>query len=420
MYSPFYDQKGKALTINQLKYHHLEQLMDCDEGHHLEFKKLLEDNGKAQLAKEIASFANCEGGWLIIGMDDKTREIVPIDRIDYSQKIGKIACRISPMPEFETRFLPMPEDKNKGVLVVYVYEGVNAPYICNGSVYVRSGSSKEPVKPADRGNIEYLYERSRLNRQEVEAFCHRDYYYAYNKILMKTTPSPIANIYLKNLSAKKDKRLNYYKKRDEVIAFVKQSLPLFEHISYSMNSIIFMHKTIYPGTNGATFIFELYYDWSCKISIPLGTSGDDELEQFRNQFNYLGIRRSLLENFKIANGTTVCNALFGGIHLFASIAKKYKLKAKDYAFCTEFENIGDMVLAFHGTAFNNYIKTYGVPYAHKETNRTKIDYFNDGSNFKFDNLAGAYVVDYLAAAFGYRSDSISEILRESNAILLAE
>ena len=89
MYSPFIDEKGNTLPISKLKYSHLMQLKECDEGHHLEYKKLLEDGGKAQLAKEIASFANCEGGWLIVGIDDKTREIIPVDRCDYSQRIGK-------------------------------------------------------------------------------------------------------------------------------------------------------------------------------------------------------------------------------------------------------------------------------------------------------------------------------------------
>ena len=68
-------------------------------------------------------------------------------------------------------FLTMPENKKSGVLLVYVYEGRNAPYVCNGSIYVRSGSSKEPIKPADRGNIEYLYERSKEYIKEIEDFC---------------------------------------------------------------------------------------------------------------------------------------------------------------------------------------------------------------------------------------------------------
>ena len=74
MYSPFSDSKGRPLTIEKVKFSHLSQLVDCDEGHHVEYKLLLEDGGKAQLAKEITSFSNCEGGWLIVGIDDKTKE----------------------------------------------------------------------------------------------------------------------------------------------------------------------------------------------------------------------------------------------------------------------------------------------------------------------------------------------------------
>lgn len=84
MYSPFFDKKGRPLPIEKVKLSQLSQLVDCDEGLHVEYKLLLEDGGKAQLAKEITSFANCEGGWLIIGIDDKTKEIKSIDKYDYS------------------------------------------------------------------------------------------------------------------------------------------------------------------------------------------------------------------------------------------------------------------------------------------------------------------------------------------------
>ena len=420
MYSPFMDKKGNPLTISKVKYTHLSQLHDCDEGHHLEYKKLLEDGGKAQLAKEIASFANCEGGWLVVGIDDKTRDFIPIDKCDYSQKVGKIASRISPMPEFETKFLSLPEDKTKGVLIIYVYEGRNAPYICNGSVYVRSGSSKEPVKTADRGNIEYLYSRSRIYTEEVEKFCVRDYYFAYNKILQKSTNASIASIYLKNISMKKDHRLNVYGKRDELIEFVKSHLSLFEHVTYSMESIIFMHKAIFPGSNAATFIFELYYDWSCKIIIPIGCTSDEQREEFKDQFNQLGIRRKTVDNFQIADGTATCDALFGGLKLFEDIANEYNLKEKDYAFCAEFENAEDLVLAFKGNKFKKYVGTYGIPYAHKEINRTPIIYLLNQPNMKFSILATSYLLDYIGAAFGYRSDSIADIINESNHLLIGE
>ena len=417
MYSPFINAKGTPITITQLKYSHLEQLKECDEGHHLEYKKFLEDGGRAQLAKEIASFANCEGGWLIVGIDDKTREIIPVDKCDYSQKVGKIASRISPMPEFETRFLSLPDDKTKGVLVIYVYEGRNAPYVCNGSVYVRSGSSKEPIETADRGNIEYLYERSRTYTQEIESFCKRDYYFPYTNILRTQVSTPIASIYLKNISMKKDRYMNIYKNRDRVIEFVKGTKNLFEYVGYSMDSIVFMHRKTMPGSNSLTFIFELYYDWSCKIILPIGCESTDQREAFKEQFNQLGVARKFTENFEVADGTMACNALFNGLQLFASLAKKYKLQEKDYAFCAEFENTGELILAFWGNTYRNYIKEYGIPYSHKEIHRSEFLYFRKAPHVKFSDMATAFLLDYIAAAFGYRSDSIGEILIESNDIV---
>ncbi len=323
------------------------------------------------------------------------------------------------MPEFETRFISLPDDKTKGVLVIYVYEGRNAPYICNGSVYVRSGSSKEPIKAAERGNIEYLYSRSRIYTEEIERFCSRDYYFAYNKVFQKTTNIPIASIYLKNTSMKNDRRLDIYKNRDALIEFVKSKLSVFEHITYSMDSIIFMHKDILPGSKGGTFIFEIYYDWSCKIIIPIGCD-EYKSEGFKEQFHQLGVSNAMLDNFRIADGTSICSALFSGLTLFSEIAKKYGLKEKDYAFCTEFENAGDLILAFWGDKFKDYIRSNGIPYAHKEFNRSEIQYFRNGTNLKFSDLAASFLLDYIGAAFGYRSVSIAEIISDSNHTIIGD
>lgn len=414
MYSPFFDKKGQPLSIEKIKYSHLSQLVDCDEGHHVEYKLLLEDGGKAQLAKEITSFANCEGGWLIVGIDDKTKEIKPIDKQDYSQRIGKIATRISPMPEFSTRFLTSPDNKKTGVLIVYVFEGKNAPYICNGSVYVRSGSSKEPIRPADRGNIEYLYERSKEYQKRVEDFCQRDFYYAYNNIIQRKPTSPIANVYLKNISAKHNNYFNLYANRDKFIEFIKSEDNIFEHISYSMNSIIFMHKFILPGSNSATFVFEFFYDWSCKVTIPIGISDEYKMDSYIDLFLDLGINENAIRKFKLASGTVIFNALFWSLVLFEKIAKQYALKEKDYAFCIELENAEEVVPVFDGEKYKEYITQYGIPYAHKEVNKSKILYLRDYPNFHFKQLSGSFISDNLGAAFGFRSDSVFDILQDSN------
>ncbi len=414
MYSPFLDSKGNSLKISNIRYNHLSQLQDCEEGHQLEFKCKLEDNGKAQLAKEIASFANCEGGWLIVGIEDKSKNIEPIEKFDYSQKIGKIATRIFPIPEFETKFISLPEDNSRGVLLIYVHEGRNAPYICNGSVYVRSGSSKEPLKPADRGNIEYLTERSKAYQNELEQFFKRDYFFAYNDILHQKVTYPIATIYLKNISSKKEQWLNNYKNRDRIIEFVLDEFGLFEEIQYSMNSIIFIHKRIYPSTNSGTFVFELFYDWSCKIYLPLGGNNISELNDCKNRLIKMGIDEEIVDKFKMIDGSVCGNILFGGLHLFAKIAQRRKLKEKNYAFYLEFENAAENILYFPCELYYEYVDKYGLPFAQKEINKSSIIFFKEHPNIKFADLGITVVKDFLGATFGFRSDTFPDLWKGAN------
>ena len=88
-------------------------------------------------------------------------------------------------------------------------------------------------------------------------------------------------IYLKNISSKRNDYFNLYANRDKFIKFIKSENDIFEHISYSMNSIIFMQKFILPGSNSGTLVFELYYDWSCKITVPVGLSNDSKKEDYK-------------------------------------------------------------------------------------------------------------------------------------------
>lgn len=414
MYSPFFDNKGNALSIERIKYHHLEQLTDCDEGHHVEYKLLLEDGGKTQLAKEITSFANCEGGWLIVGIEDKTKEIKPIEKKDYSQRIGKIATRISPIPEFSTRFLTTPEDKTKGVLVVYVYEGKNAPYICNGSIYVRSGSSKEPIKSADRGNIEYLYERSNTYKKEIKNFCKRDLYLPYNDVSHRRITYPIANIYLKNISSKPNRFLNRYSNRDKLIEFVRSKYDIFESISYSMNSIIFIHKPIIPGTYSGTYVFELFYDWSCKIIVPVPFINENDKNKPKIFLRDLGIAEENIEKIPLTNGFDVFTALISGMIVFEKIAKQYHLKEKDYVYRFELENAQQAVACFDSPKFTEYIKQYGLPYAHMEYNKRNAIYLRDYPKETFVDLRNSMIENDLGSSFGFRSDKIIEIWYDSH------
>lgn len=413
MYSPFYDRQGNPLEISKVKYCHLEKLKDCEEGHHLEFKQKLEDGGKNQLAKEIASFANCEGGWLIVGIEDKSKKIMPIDKFDYSQKVGKIVSKVAPMPEFETRFICLPNEKNKGILIIYVYEGRKAPYVCDGSIYIRCGSNKEPIKPADRGNVEYLVKRSISYDKELNEFFKRDYFFSYNNLIMRKVTYPIVDIYLKNISLQKDNELNKYEERNKLIQFVQGKWPVFEHHQFTMNSIVFSHKKVYPGNNGITLVLEIYYDWSCKIYLPLGNYDNEEISDIKNFYESIGIDKEVIEKFQLINGTE-CNALMCCLMAFEGIAKRYHLKESNYAFGTEIENAGETVMCFGGERYKEYVRKFGIPYAAKEINKSEILYLKDYKKVKFITLVNSIVNDFVGPAYGFESDVIWEILDDNN------
>lgn len=136
VYSPFGDKKGNPLELSKIRFSHLGQLRTVDEGYKVEYKSTFDKSVKDKIPAIITSFANSEGGWLIIGIDDNSHEVtcIPKIRSDYSQTISQLLKeRTSPIPVFDSRFIQNPKNKGEGVLVVEIYEGKFSPYVANGT-----------------------------------------------------------------------------------------------------------------------------------------------------------------------------------------------------------------------------------------------------------------------------------------------
>ena len=71
MYNPF------NKIISEIKYEDLEKLIknNISEGWFIEYKSSFPKNKK--IADSIASFANSEGGWYIVGIEEKENESSP-------------------------------------------------------------------------------------------------------------------------------------------------------------------------------------------------------------------------------------------------------------------------------------------------------------------------------------------------------
>jgi len=109
---------------------------------------------KSRIPKEgigptIASFANTLGGWVILGVDDKTREVVSwkpkgrADDVDYLREL--LRREVDPMPPFAARRMIV---DRKRISLIRVYESADTPHIVRGTgaVFVREPGAKRPVQ----------------------------------------------------------------------------------------------------------------------------------------------------------------------------------------------------------------------------------------------------------------------------------
>ena len=153
--------------INEIEYEDVKNFCDVwGEGFHVEYKSEIKDY-KKHIPKIVSSFANYQGGTLIIGVecDRKKNEVKSIDGIpsknDIEEQIRNIALTNIYHPIMPAvKIVGMPNSDNV-LVVVHVDESVQVPHtiINKTEVYIRSGNINHPYKLADIDRIEYMFKR---------------------------------------------------------------------------------------------------------------------------------------------------------------------------------------------------------------------------------------------------------------------
>lgn len=184
--SIFINASGEMKSLNELTYNDLKTLVDIEEGYIVEYKSTFDSSVKKKIPQIFSSFANSEGGWLIIGVDNDTKGLLKIEkeRTDFDVTITNLLNKVTPKPKYECKFIKEKDEDKDGILVIYVYKGEDTPYIANGTVYIRSGSSKVPIT-SDRATIDTLYRRNENLQQRKEEFSstNMDIDYDYGPLL---------------------------------------------------------------------------------------------------------------------------------------------------------------------------------------------------------------------------------------------
>lgn len=125
----------------------------------------------ADLAPLISAFANAEGGTIVIGIGDKTREIEGIsavgeDHINALLNAARDGCK--PMPKNIPEFLDVNNARGEKdrLLLIHIFPGADQIIrTMNDSVYLRIGDKTREIKGDDLRNLEYS---KNLRRYEDE------------------------------------------------------------------------------------------------------------------------------------------------------------------------------------------------------------------------------------------------------------
>ncbi len=115
----------------------------------------------SDLASIISAFANAEGGTVVIGIDEKTREIEGInscgaDGINNLIAAPKDYCR--PMPAFHEEFVEVENSGGKNDRLLLLHVDASTEQIVrtvNGSTFLRIADRTKELKGEDLRNLEY-------------------------------------------------------------------------------------------------------------------------------------------------------------------------------------------------------------------------------------------------------------------------
>lgn len=145
------------------------------ESRNLEFKSELPKKSEKYI-KSVIAFANTAGGKLVIGVDDKKRQIIGVDETSVFSLMDDIANTISDMcaPQIIPNIY-FKTIEHKCLVIIEIYPGQNRPYFIKSlgkgaGTYVRvSGTSR----PADSVKLKELeLQGSNLSYDEMICIGH--------------------------------------------------------------------------------------------------------------------------------------------------------------------------------------------------------------------------------------------------------
>lgn len=414
MYSPFRNEQGQPKDLADVTYADLSQLADLEEGYVLEFKRTWNENVRKKIPKIIASFANSRGGWLVIGIADDDKSLCPVPRIsaDFSQIFGEL-CRhhVSPTPRFDARFIADPTNDKQGVVVVQVHEGDFPPYVADGVVEIREGSTSGPALGSA---LVELYGKATKRAQEIREFCQRTVWYPCDNATspnMRPVPVPLFSLYLFRMGS----RASISTSRTVIDAHVNAMRAAFKqqamecHVQHAHDSLILRASIAFPGGPAHSAI-ELFPDESMKLTVPAIMLELDAYEKAVTELKEDGIE--VVPSARFIGATRTLKRVTRMASLLDRYVRERGISWTSYAVAYELENMEGVMLWSEKETYRTYIHKHGLLFCGSTDGRSRIRYLDDGEHdsFRARQFAGSHFFEACGLPLGSPDPEDNELV----------
>lgn len=412
-YSPFVSKRGQMKPLKSVRYDDLASLKtnNIEEGYAIEYKSRWDKNFKSgKLCEVITSFANSDGGWLFVGIeDDGSICEIAKERSDFSQTISQcLTEHVSPVPNFDCKFLRRESTCSSGVLVIYVPRSENTPYLCNGTVYIRSGSSKIPIR-SGRIEIDNLYKRKEKMESYIKDFCQCD-------IVTEDNPYAYMAVYLY-----KNDTDNQTLDIEQLEKLAESPIPFAQRINHCIDSVIFYNAKA-TGKSQITSSIELFTNGFAKVVVPLIQATQFENEKLLRNAH---IKASYihLDEYLAIDATGTIQAISSALETAFCILEKAGASSKSYIFSVEFQNIKNSFIYFPGidNEYWEFAQNKGFRFSPKKFQKLDGFVLLKNSTWKaLQKRSMGLALSWICNPFGYSFDDFKQLFLNSYSVIYAK
>lgn len=295
-YTPF--NRG----IAQLEASDLSVLRNVHEGWYVEYKRELVR--PRALAKTVAAFANTYGGWLFLGIEERSSEansaraFPGMDAESATQTTEwlrqSLAEYVTPVPYYQWTAVHGPCDEidlaeGHSIIVVKVPQSATAPHVHkDGRIYIRVADSSEPRYVNDRFVLDQLEQRSNRLRSSIAEWIDSDPEFSKEETdhpYLRLMFSP--DLWQKQL---KVQGLRLTDLREALTGDPTREAILPLDAIYPTGDGFIARQVSNNDPSRYTLTFHVYGDYSCDVIVPLryySGAGTTLAEQLGSHYRYV-------------------------------------------------------------------------------------------------------------------------------------